>query len=72
MTYCCPASIITVINAARTTVQKLLLNDFFTPETEAIVPQDVISCNGVTLEFQPRLMRAHGLVDCCFTLASSR
>lgn len=71
-TYCCPASIITIINAARTNSQKLLVNDFFTPATEAILPQDIISCNGVTLEVQPMLMRAHGLFDCSFTLASSR
>jgi hypothetical protein len=71
-TYCCPASIMTIINAARTQNQKLDVNDFFTPETEAILSQDIISCNGVTLEIQPRLMNAHGLSDCSFTLASSR
>jgi hypothetical protein len=70
--FCCPASVITIINSYRPEVEKLLLKDFFTPETEVVVPQDVISCSGVTLECLPKLMRCHGLVDCCLTLASSR
>ncbi len=70
-TFCCPASIISIINAARPGVEKLLVKDFFTREIEAILPHDVIACNGVTLEWLPILMHAHGLVDCSITLASS-
>ena len=70
-TFCCPASIITIVNAARPGVEKLLVKDFFTQEIEAILSHDVIACNGVTLECLPMLMNAHGLVDCSITLASS-
>ena len=70
-TFCCPASIITVINAARPAVEKLRVQDFFTDEIEAILPQEVIACSGVALECLPMMMRAHGCVDCATTLASS-
>ena len=71
ITFCCPASIITIINATRLGGRKLSVKDFFTDATEAILPKEVIACSGTTLEYLPALMRAHGLIDCSITLASS-
>jgi hypothetical protein len=70
-TFCCPASIVTIINATRSGGEKLRVKDFFIDATEAILSQEVIVCSGATLEYLPALMRAHGLIDCSITLASS-